>query len=97
MVEYQFNDIEAAKQAANTAATLSEKIEGLCALLQQKAEKISGLTNTFSINTQVYNRVIQLSNTLGEFKEPLDNIAADVKRLALNSEKAMEASKNAMM
>lgn len=95
--KYSFNDIEAAKVASKKAAQLSEKVASIASVVSKKTETISGLNNTFSANTQVCNRFDQLSSTLGDFVEPLNNIATEVKKLVQTSEQALEMSKTQML
>lgn len=95
--KYSFNSLDAAKTAATKAATLSEKVQAVCSIIDSKNTEVAGMNNTFSANTQVCNRFDQLSTVVGEFVEPLNTIAAEMRKMVNASEAAMEASKNAMM
>ena len=95
--KYVFNSLDAAKSAVAKATTLSEKVQAVCSIIDATKTEVEGMNNTFSANTQVCNRLDQLSAVVGEFVEPLNEIAAQMKKMVSASEAAMEASKNAMM
>ena len=95
MKEYGFKDANAALAIAKKAKAASEKVSELTAYIGKKSQEIGGLTDTFSVNTQVVNRLDELKVHLDEIVEPLATVAKDIEITAQRSIEAEEVSKNA--
>ncbi len=93
--EYGFTDAQAALEVSKKAQGASERMESLSVYLGKKVKEIEGLTETFSVQTQVANRLKDVIAMIKETVEPLSTIAKDIQITAQRSIEALEVSKNA--
>jgi len=95
MKDYGFKDAEAALGVAKSAKAAAEKVTELAGYIQKKAEEVDTLTDTFTVNTQVANRLRDLKDHLTEIVAPLEDVAKNIEITAQRSIEAYEVSKNA--